>query len=63
MEPSTRDALARAARLKELELAADRLPEPTAQRRDLRVWLAAFLALLATLYPGMSAAAERFIFI
>ena len=61
MEPLTRDALARAARLSDLELAADRLPEPTARHRDFRAWLAAALALLVTLYPGMSAAAERLI--
>ena len=63
MEPSTRDALERAARLSELELAADRLPEPTVHHWEFRAWLAAALALLRTLYPGMSAPAERLIFI
>ena len=61
MEPSTRDALTRAARLERLELAAALLPEPETKRRDLRGWLAAALALLITCYPGISAAMASFI--
>ena len=55
------DALERAARLERLEAAADLLPEPAARRWNPRAWLAAALALLVALYPGMSAAAALFI--
>ena len=57
MDDFTRDAMNRAARLARLERAAMALPEPMARRLDLRALLAAALALLLTLYPGMSAAA------
>ena len=57
MDTYARDAMERAARLSELELAAKMLPEPAAPRWDVRALLAAALALLITLYPGMSAAA------
>ncbi|MCH5287337.1 MAG: hypothetical protein J1E43_07940 [Christensenellaceae bacterium] len=57
MEPFAHDALNRAARLSELERAAALLPEVPARRWDLHALLAAALALLLTLYPGMSAAA------
>ena len=59
MESSVHDALERAARLSRLELAADRLPEPIRRGRDIRAIFAIALALLLTLCPGMSAAAER----
>ena len=58
MEAFTQDALNRAARLARLERAAASLPDGAARRRDVRTLLAAALALLLTLYPGMSAAAS-----
>lgn len=61
MKPLTRDALERAARLAKLELAADALSARTVRRLDVRALLAAALALLFSLYPGMSAAAVALI--
>ena len=58
MEAFTQDALNRAARLARLERAAAALPDGAARRRDVRALLAAALALLLTLYPGMSAASS-----
>lgn len=56
MDPFAHDALNRAARLSELERAAALLEEIPSRRWDLRALMAAALALLLTLYPGMSAA-------
>ena len=58
MDDFTRDALARAASLSRLERAAAALEGVPARRRDLRALLAAALALLLALYPGMSAASS-----
>ena len=57
MEPLARDALERANRLSKLEQAAALLPEVRGWRCDIRGLLVAALALLMTLYPGLSAAA------
>ena len=57
MEPLARDALKRANRLSELERAAALLPADHGRRWDIRGLLVAALALLMTLYPGLSAAA------
>lgn len=57
MEPLARDALDRADRLSELERAAAFLPAGHGRRWDLRGLVVAALALLMTLYPGLSAAA------
>ena len=58
MDAFTQDALERAARLSRLERAATAMENIPIRRRDGRPLLAAVLALLLTLYPGMSAAAE-----
>ena len=63
MDANARDAMARAARLSRLESAARALPESPARRRDVRALLAAALALLLALYPGMSAAAATMMII
>ena len=58
MEAFTRDAVARADRLARLECVAAAMEAiDSARRRDVRALLAAALALLLALYPGMSAAA------
>ena len=57
MESLARDALDRADRLSELEQAAALLPAVRGRRWDIRGLLVAALALLMTLYPGLSAAA------
>lgn len=57
MDAATRDALERAERLSRLERAAGLLADgPSVRQRDVRALLGAALALLLTLYPGMSAA-------
>lgn len=61
MDAFTRDALCRAARLSRLERAAAALENAPARRWDVRALLAAALALLLVLYPGMSAAASMII--
>ena len=57
MDALTQDALERADRLSRLERAAAALKTEPDRRRDVRAALAAALALLLALYPGMSAAA------
>lgn len=57
MDTFTQDVMDRAARLSRLEQAAAALKDVPGRRRDVRALLAAALALLLTLYPGMSAAA------
>ena len=61
MDAFTHDALERAARLSRLEAAAVALQDVPARRRDVRMLLAAALALLLALYPGLSAAAFEMI--
>lgn len=60
MKDYARDALARAEHLAELERAARVLTGAASSRRDLRAWIAAAVALLLSLYPGVSAAALTF---
>lgn len=58
MDNAARDVMDRAARLARLERAAAVIArEQPARRMDIRPLLAAALALLLSLYPGMSAAA------